>query len=212
VFGEQVAAAIGLNWLDAVSDDMETAGYAVGAIVLPACSVGAPHIRQRLWFVAESMDNATSARRERAFRGAESEARDETRLRLLGDGGKAGELADAHNKGPQGRSIRRDGANQRPAGPTGLAGFWRDADWLPCRDGKARPVESTTERLADGLSDSLGLVRLASYPDRSHEERLIYAPLIQKGKARVMRLRGYGNAIVPQVAEQFIRAYMECQP
>jgi DNA (cytosine-5)-methyltransferase 1 len=30
--------------------------------------------------------------------------------------------------------------------------------------------------------------------------------------ARVGRLRAYGNAIVPQVAEQVIRAYMECRP
>ncbi|HUW75271.1 MAG TPA: hypothetical protein VMV70_01205, partial [Gallionella sp.] len=87
-------------------------------------------------------------------------------------------------------------------------GFWSNADWLPCRDGKARPVESATERMADGLSDSLGLVRLLSYPNRPHEERLIYSPLIQKGKARVGRLRGYGNAIVPEVAQAFIESYL----
>jgi len=29
------------------------------------------------------------------------------------------------------------------------------------------------------------------------------------GEARVMRLRGYGNAIVPQVAAEFIKAFME---
>lgn len=90
---------------------------------------------------------------------------------------------------------------------------WQSAVWLPCRDGKARPVEPTVERLADGLSDELGLVRLESYPDRAHEERLIYAPLIQKGKARAGRLRGYGNAIVPPLAAEVITAYMEfcCQ-
>jgi len=52
-------------------------------------------------------------------------------------------------------------------------------------------------------------VRLISYPDRPHEERIIYAPLIQKGKARVMRLKGYGNAIVAPQATEFIKAYME---
>jgi DNA (cytosine-5)-methyltransferase 1 len=26
------------------------------------------------------------------------------------------------------------------------------------------------------------------------------------------RLRGYGNAIVPQVAAEFVAAYMECRP
>jgi DNA (cytosine-5)-methyltransferase 1 len=58
-------------------------------------------------------------------------------------------------------------------------GFWRDADWLFCRDGKWRPVEPGT------------------------------FPLVNGSAARVGRLRAYGNAIVPQVAETFVRAYLE---
>lgn len=57
-------------------------------------------------------------------------------------------------------------------------GFWRGADWLFCRDGKWRPVEPGLEPLADGLP------------------------------ARVVRLRGYGNAIVPQVAAAFVQAFL----
>ena len=41
VFGEQVEAAIGWGWLDVVFTDLEAEGYACGAAVLPACSVGA---------------------------------------------------------------------------------------------------------------------------------------------------------------------------
>ncbi len=52
-FGEQVERAIKHGWLDLVCDDLEREGYAVGAHVLPACSVGAPHIRARLWWVAD---------------------------------------------------------------------------------------------------------------------------------------------------------------
>ncbi len=54
VFGEQVESAIAHGWLDLVCDDLEREGYAVGACGLPAASVGAPHIRQRLWFVADA--------------------------------------------------------------------------------------------------------------------------------------------------------------
>jgi DNA (cytosine-5)-methyltransferase 1 len=54
VFGEQVASPHALAWLDLVCDDLEGAGYAAGAIDFPACGVGAPHIRQRLWWVADS--------------------------------------------------------------------------------------------------------------------------------------------------------------
>lgn len=63
------------------------------------------------------------------------------------------------------------GANGHPTD-----GFWRDADWLFCRDGKWRPVKSGLEPLADGIP------------------------------ARMVRLRGYGNAINPQQAAVFIDA------
>jgi DNA (cytosine-5)-methyltransferase 1 len=52
--GEQVAAAIGKDWLDGVFADLEGIGYACGAAVVPACGVNAPHRRDRLWFVADS--------------------------------------------------------------------------------------------------------------------------------------------------------------
>ena len=54
VMGEQVASKDGLAWLDLVHADLEGAGYAVRAADLCAAGVGAPHIRQRLWFVADA--------------------------------------------------------------------------------------------------------------------------------------------------------------
>jgi DNA (cytosine-5)-methyltransferase 1 len=54
VFGEQVAGAIAHGWLDDAFDDLEREGYETGAAVLPACSVGAPHKRDRLWFVGHA--------------------------------------------------------------------------------------------------------------------------------------------------------------
>ena len=48
VFGEQVAHESG--WVDRLCDDMESVGYQVGAAVLPAISVGADHLRPRLFF------------------------------------------------------------------------------------------------------------------------------------------------------------------
>ena len=56
VFGEQVAGRDGLEWLDAVSADMEGAGYSIAAANLCAAGVGSPHGRQRLFFVASSPD------------------------------------------------------------------------------------------------------------------------------------------------------------
>lgn len=54
LYGEQVASAIAHGWLDDVYQGLEAEGYAVGAAILPACSVGAPHKRDRLWFVAHT--------------------------------------------------------------------------------------------------------------------------------------------------------------
>lgn len=54
IFGEQVASKDGLAWLDLVLSDLESADYAAGAIDLCAAGIGAPHIRQRLWIVADS--------------------------------------------------------------------------------------------------------------------------------------------------------------
>ena len=63
LFGEQVASRSALTeWLPRVYADLEEIGYRIPrdeegnweAYVLPACSVGAPHIRQRLFWVADA--------------------------------------------------------------------------------------------------------------------------------------------------------------
>lgn len=52
VFGEQIASRLGRDWLSGVFTDLETAGYACAGANLPAASVGAPHLRQRLFWAA----------------------------------------------------------------------------------------------------------------------------------------------------------------
>ena len=64
VMGEQVASKHALAWLDLVLSDLEGAGYSAGAVDMCAAGVGAPHIRQRLWFVAEN-EGATWMRTKR---------------------------------------------------------------------------------------------------------------------------------------------------
>jgi DNA (cytosine-5)-methyltransferase 1 len=64
IFGEQVASKDGLTWLDLVQADLEGAGYASRALDMCAAGVGAPHIRQRLWFVARPMADTSEGGRE----------------------------------------------------------------------------------------------------------------------------------------------------
>ena len=229
IFGEQVDAAIRTGWLDDVSLSLEQLGYAIGSVSFPACSVGAPHIRQRFYFVAD----AEHTRHGRPPANASQQGGDWKGNRLSDGGGNglcttAGELADtkewrrrtrriseecdgseapewssdeqqpsrlrdaglslgdADDKGPQG--YRRPFAEHGSQGRQGekrhgaTAGFWSDADWLPCIDGKARPTKPGTFPLAHGYPSRVGILRAA------------------------------GNAIVAPQAAEFVRAYMECQP
>lgn len=58
VFGEQVASKDGLGWLDLVQADLEGSGYASGAVDTCAAGFGAPHIRQRLYWVGKRLEHA----------------------------------------------------------------------------------------------------------------------------------------------------------
>lgn len=112
--------------------------------------------------------------------------------------GRGGGAAQERN-GPAGDSI----AASVDLGSGPLNQFWADADWLFCRDGKWRPVEPSVLGLANGVPPELvrsGAFVPACYP--------IAKP--QKADARrVMRLRGYGNAIVPQSAAHFIQIFTQ---
>lgn len=109
-----------------------------------------------------------------------------------GSQGRDGDTAASHLGDPR-----------RP-GPTN--GFWRDADWLFCRDGKWRPVESSVLPVADGLPEGVGHLWLDRAGTPQGAPPPACYPLAQKVRHRTHLLEGYGNAIVPQHAAQFIRA------
>jgi DNA (cytosine-5)-methyltransferase 1 len=172
IFGEQVESAINHGWLDLVQSDLEGEGYACGAVGIPAGGVGAPHIRQRLWFVADAEHDG--GRADQPGRQAQGRTAD----------GWVGGLADGQREGLEGhvgdeRNRDEPGRVNAQQARSVTQSSWSDCDWLPCRDGKARPVEPGTFPLAHGIS------------------------------GRVGRLRAYGNAIVPQVAQTFIEVYLE---
>jgi len=73
VMGEQVAGAAGYGWLDGVRADLAREGYASRGVDIPACSVDAPHIRQRLYWVAMDLANAGHMRRGNRPKSGEQE-------------------------------------------------------------------------------------------------------------------------------------------
>jgi DNA (cytosine-5)-methyltransferase 1 len=121
----------------------------------------------------------------------------------------SGSMAYANSERLQGQwengnQERWEGSDVRQAGlcggarsnrPLEVNGFWRDADWLLCRDGKWRPVEPGTLPLVARFAKSLG-----------HGKSSLRA---MAGRNRAGRLKGYGNAINAQAAAAFISAYME---
>jgi DNA (cytosine-5)-methyltransferase 1 len=190
VVGEQVASRAGREWLAGVRHDLEDLGYAVGAADLCAASIGAPHIRQRLYWVA---DAAGECGRRVTQHGGEQGA---PRLESLGlradrnldfwasgDGVEPGGLADALRRGDadtgQGATAetpsRVQGADEQRQRVRLDA--WQPSYALFCLDGKARRTQPGLRPLAHGVP------------------------------ARASKLRAYGNAIVPQIAAAFLRAY-----
>ncbi|VTP12654.1 Modification methylase HhaI [Phytobacter ursingii] len=233
VFGEQVAAGNANPWFDLVQSDLEGMDYAFGLVPFTSASIGAPHIRERAYWVAHANGKHQST------------ARDETRVTTRSWGGEVDGLADASSerfnrinsllqREGSGRSpenlpgitrfstanglgnanitrleghIGHDGAAGReksrgststtsiPCRPLEVNGFWRDADWLLCRDEQWRPVEPGTFPLVARFAKSLG-----------HGKSSLRA---LAGRNRTGRLKGYGNAINAQAAAHFIRASME---
>lgn len=268
VFGEQVAAGNANVWFDLVQADLEGMGYAFGLVPFTSAGIGAPHIRERAYWVANA-NSVISDRRgnvRASGRDEYSNGGDDVRLadanhdrqqpgcrtgssrecakqgNNIGRGGQNGGLGNSNvarleglggNDGAAGRKGAtgpaaapgvhdgmanttcqlhhecNDGANEfgrsrdaeqnrlggEPERALEVNGFWRDADWLFCRDGKWRPVEPGTFPLVDGAAARMGRVEPGMARVASSN--------------RVGRLKGYGNAINAQAAAAFIRAYME---
>lgn len=142
VFGEQVASPLGLAWLDLVQDDVEAASYAFAPFDLCAAGFGAPEIRQRLYFVADSDDARWRKLRTR---------------RNYSDGTDSGRKESTGHSQERGRvELSRRGDQSRKTN-----GFWGDVDWVRGRDRLWRPIEPGLTPLVDGIPARM--VRLRAY-------------------------------------------------
>jgi len=187
IVGEQVASKSAGPWFDLVQADLEAMGYAFGLFPFPSAGIGAPHLRDRAFWVGDAECEGLEGLAGHGHNGNQSrwliaqpsgsaaKAGGFGRLAVT-DSNRCEQRSTASAPARHGHSAHSDGSTDRSC-PTN--GFWADADWLLCRDGKWRPVEPGLKPLVDG------------------------AP------ARVGRLRGYGNAINAEQAEIFIRSVME---
>ena len=175
VFGEQVASKDGLNWLDTVQSDLEASGYAVGAADLCAAGIGAPHIRQRLWFVGERLEHAARDGREErrpqsSWRGAASGRGDE-RLADAESGGSGTGLRNS-GSGEQRRHIIADSIGAGGLGHhhhQGLEGQRSGHQAEGGRLGAVRPVAAAGE--PRGMADADGRDASAEGLQRGGQQR-----------------------------------------
>ena len=156
----------GWAWFDALAADLEAASYAVAAADLPAAGIGAPHIRQRLFYGAVALEPVglgdSLGAGSQGWIGMPGGADQ----RAPRSAGLAGRLADGNGGLARDGSVQRGGQHRckpqdseagglvegvAPAGTDATNGVWLDPDWLLCRDGCWRPVEPGAFPLADGI-------------------------------------------------------------
>lgn len=212
IFGEQVASAAGREWLAGVRADLEALGYEVGAADLCAAGVGAPHLRQRLYWMADTnlpdqhrwtpgweqpihnglrndhgrLDDTQGQRRSMV--NATHQWAPDREVHAPANASGCDDEGLGHAESPRPQEQRSE---YRPSGErcSGLVGFAVQAcvpEWngptvaIECSDGYRRvSAEPGAFPLAHGVSKRMG------------------------------KLRGAGNAIVPQLAAVFIRCAME---
>jgi DNA (cytosine-5)-methyltransferase 1 len=176
------------NWngglvFEEVCAELESYGYQVAPVIIPACALDAPHKRERIWFVAysdgaEQRNNTRTndSETEKVWRENQSDVSRE--LSSYGDAANADNprLQAQHNKKPlMGKANR----TKTPCGNSVESVYTRQG-W------DAFPTQSPVCSGDDGLSSRLDNITFSKWRNES--------------------IKAYGNAIVPQVAYQIFQA------
>lgn len=185
---ENVTGHISLG-LDQVLFDLEAQGYSSRTFIVPACSVNAPHRRDRLWIVAHANSNSESD-------GSEHEKQRE---------GKLGDVADSDSTGfkQSNETLARESSKQSDSGSI--------------QPGENALADSFSSKLKRGSEEQiLRKPNVQSEPRRSSENfREIWAVEPGMGRVadgiprRVAKLKALGNAVVPQIPMMIGRAILE---
>jgi len=194
--------------LERICNDLEGDGYAVQAVVIPACSVNAPHRRDRVFIIGCRNDITDPSDTGKPFNGIERPCtsqdaadpdcnrggeRDEHLQPRFADGSKpVGNGRERIVTDPTQQCCQRDGLEQSGTGRAQQEQFGgrsrQDRGVAGCGRWDAFPTVSPVHRGNDGLPFPLGDLT------------------ISPSKWRTESLKAYGNAIVPQVMYEIFKA------
>lgn len=193
VVGENVFGIV--NWsegmvFDKVCSDLEAAGYEVQPYIIPACGVGAPHRRDRCWFVAHARSDGGSEETEQQF-GAHAQNNEQSEP-LLGNGASA-HCTDAGietmREGQDGVHAVGTAANpdngrlsERNVEPIRNESYSATQRYDSIPNWDDFPTQSPVCSRNDGLSGGLDGITVPKWRNQS--------------------IKGFGNAVVPQVPLQ----------
>lgn len=222
VVGENVAGIVSWNGglvFEEVQSDLEAEGYEVQAFILPAVSVGAPHRRDRVWFVAHANNNGKGTTRS----GVENA---EVKTTIVRKDDQRSELQAVFNSGllPLQRFDKKRYCNAAYSNSRGLERSstfqWASnyAKWQSSFVGKKSYVTNTngigfqkynfTKEPIKERQYRIGNIEKSSNWDKFPTQ----SPVCGRNDGisnRVDRIKALGNAIVPQVAYQIFKAIQE---
>ena len=208
--------------LDQVLADLESEGYSTRTFVVPACGVNAPHRRDRLWIIAHSeLAYSVSIRRGRRNSTgcetgeqqvqSEEQGRGSVGRETKGRGESYGE--DVGNAQYDGSSTAKvGGVNEEDA--RGSSQGQSQTEQSPRASGRENDVNvaySVSTRLQRGAQSGNACGSRAQRNEQSSRrskltdgQNWIVEPNVGRVahgvSRRVDRLKGLGNAIVPQIA------------
>ena len=173
--------------------DLEALQYSVQSFIIPACAVGAPHRRDRVFIVARRVITDTEGECSQRLRPEQSKTRETSQEQSGGGGGKDGcERTSADTSGIKARQQCECGCGQyrEPQASESRNGHWPypPRKWGYCGERWQNfPSVSPVHRGNDGLSFDVDCLT------------------IPFTKWRTESLKAYGNAIVPQVMYEIFR-------